>query len=344
MIFRQNECSAMLNFHETMQNPPKELAVFQAQDGAITLKKDLDVETIWASKKQIAEIFGVDRSVVSRHIKNIFEDQELNDQVVCAKFAHTTKHGSIKTKEQTRMMEFFNLDIVLAVGYRTKSSIAVEFRKWATKTLKEHITKGFTINPERIQYHHEAFLKAVEDIKLLAEQNTRIENSDILELIKTFSYTWFSLESYDKNTFPQKGRTQEITVSGKELFEDIQKLKAELIAKKEASEMFAREKQKGALEGIVGNVFQSVFGNDAYPSIEEKSAHLLYFIVKNHPFHDGNKRSGAFAFVWLLQKSGICFLQQISPQTLATLALLIAESNPKEKDKMIGLILLLLQQ
>jgi death-on-curing family protein len=166
---------------------------------------------------------------------------------------------------------------------------------------------------------------------------------DVLELIRSFSYTWFSLDNFDKGKFPIIGSKKSIKINAKELMQDIAILKAELIAKKEATAIFATEKNQGALEGILGNVFQSVFGEDAYSSLEKKAANLLYFIVKNHPFNDGNKRSGAFAFIWFLQKAKFEFQSKINPQTLAILTILIAESNPKEKDKIIGLILTLLK-
>ncbi len=321
----------------------KKLAIYQTKDGALELREDIDTETIWANKKQIAEIFGIDRSVVSRHIKNIFSDKEIDKKVAYAKFAHTTEHGAIKGKTQTHEIEFYNLDIILAVGYRTNSARAIEFRKWATKTLKKHIIQGFTINPNRIEKNHQAFLQTVEDIKFLAQNNQNLQTKDILELIKSFSYTWFSLDSYDKDKFPKKGTKKSVEITAEELERDLQKLKQELIAKKEATDIFGQEKQKGNLAGIVGNVFQTVFGKDAYETIEEKSAHLLYFIIKDHPFNDGNKRSGAFAFIWFLQKAGFHFQNKITPETLATLTILIAESHPKEKEKMVGIVLLLLQ-
>jgi len=176
----------------------------------------------------------------------------------------------------------------------------------------------------------------------LVKNNQNLKTDDILELIKSFSYTWFSLDSYDKDKFPKKGSKKKIQVTAEELKIDLEKLKLELITKKEATTIFGEERQKGNLEGIIGNVFQSVFGQDVYQTLEEKSAHLFYFIIKNHPFIDGNKRSGAFSFIWFLQKAGIQFKEKINPETLSTLTILIAESNPKDKEKMIGIILLLL--
>ena len=318
----------------------KELTVFQAKDGSIELKKD--VETIWATQSQIADIFGIDRSNVSRHLKNIFQSEELDKKVVCAYFTQTTQHGAITGKTQTSKIDCYNLDIILSVGYRTNSSVAIRFRKWATKTLKQHITQGFTINRKKIKEKHTHFLKAVEDIKLLLKNNASIQTDEALELIKTFSYTWFSLDSYDKEHFPKKGTKKNIKITAKELYNDLEKLKKELIYRKEATDLFAKEKKEKSLEEIIGNVFQSVFGNDAYETVEEKSAHLLYFIIKNHPFLDGNKRSGAFAFIWFLQKVKFDFQVKIAPETLTILTILIAESSSKEKDKIIGVILLLL--
>jgi len=327
-----------------MKNELKELAIYQTKDGEIRLKEDMQNETIWANQRQIAQIFSIERSVATKHINNIFKNEELDRKMVCAKFAHTTKHGAIADKTQTKNIEFYNLDIILAVGYRANSKTAIEFRKWATKTLKQHITKGFTINQHQLEKNYQEFLKAIDDVKLLTKSNSKFQTEDILELIKTFSSTWFSLQSYDKQKFPKKGNTQKIIdVEAKDLYADIEMLKNELIRKKEATELFAQEKNKDSLKGILGSVFQSAFEQDAYQTIEEKSAHLLYFIIKNHPFNDGNKRTGAFAFIWFLQKTNFKFQKKVSPETLTTLALLIAESNPREKEKMIGLVLLILK-
>lgn len=316
--------------------------IFQASNGALELKTDTDTETIWASKKQISEIFEIDRSVVSKHIKSIFSDKELDQKVVCANFAHTTQHGAIKEKQQKTVVEYYNLDIILAVGYRTNSKRAIQFRQWATQTLKQHITKGFSINETRIQQNKALFLKTMEDLKILTQNTSIIETGDLLSLIESFSNTWFSLDKYDKSVFPTIGTKQELLVNASELLQDIQLLKQDLIQKNEATNLFAQEKQIGSLQGILGNIYQTIFGQDAYETIEEKAAHLLYFIVKNHPFNDGNKRSGAFAFIWYLRKAGISFEAKINPAALTALTLLIAESNPSEKDKMIGIVLLLL--
>lgn len=314
----------------------KDLIIYQAENGAIALKSDANKETVWASLNQIAELFGRDKSVISRHIKNILKDEELTKDSVVAQNATTALDG------KTYQVDFYNLDLIISVGYRVNSKVATHFRKWSTQVLKQHITQGYTTNQKVLAHNKQQFLKTLNDLKILTHENTRVEAKDILSLIESFSNTFFTLENFDKNNFPKKGEISEVKASAEDLKNDIQLLKAELIKKGEATKLFAQEKKQDSLEGIYGNVFQSVFGQDAYPSTEEKAAHLLYFIVKNHPFNDGNKRSGAFAFIWLLQKANYNFIHKISPETLTALTLLIATSDPNEKDKMIGLILLLL--
>lgn len=317
--------------------------IFQTNNGSLELKTDSNIETIWANLDQISQLFNRDKSVISRHIKNIFKEEELVREVVIAFFATTTEHGAIKGKTQTKKVVYYNLDLILSVGYRVNSKIATQFRQWATQTLKQHITKGFTINESRIQQNKDLFLKTIEDLKLLTENVSQIESKDLLSLIESFSNTWFSLDKYDKSVFPTIGTKQELLINATDLLDDILVLKRDLIQKNEATELFAQEKQQGSLQGILGNVYQTIFGQDAYETIEEKAAHLLYFIIKNHPFNDGNKRSGAFTFIWFLKKAGIQFEQKINPAALTALTLLIAESNPSEKDKMIGIVLLLLE-
>ena len=274
------------------KNKSQKLAIYQAKSGAIEIRQDFDNETFWASLDQISSLFNRDKSVISRHIKNILNDGELKEHSVVAKNATTARDG------KSYKVVFYNLDMILSVGYRVNSKVATQFRIWATKILKQHITKGFTINPNILKQNHQEFLRAVEDIKLLTKDNKNVQTEDILELIKSFSYTWFSLDKYDKNSFPKTGTKKKISISSEELSENISKLKKELIKRKEATEMFSQEKNPGNLEGIIGNIFQAVFGREVYKTIEEKAAHLLYFIIKNHPFNDGNKRSAAFAFIW----------------------------------------------
>jgi death-on-curing family protein len=323
-----------------MKNQKNKPLIYQAKDGAIELKIDKKKETLIANINQIADLFGVQKAAISKHLKNIFAEGELDEKSTVSILETVQIEGN---RSVVRKIEFYNLDAIISVGYRVNSKQATNFRIWATKTLKKHLTDGFTINKKLIAQNHQKFLNAIEDVKALTKNSENLKAGDVLELIKSFSYTWFSLDSFDKGEFPSRGTRKSIKITAQDLWQDLLQLKKELIAKKEATAIFASEKNKGALEGILGNIFQSAFGCDVYPSLEEKAAHLLYFIVKNHPFNDGNKRSGAFAFIWFLQKAKIEFKSKISPETLTSLTILIANSNPKEKNKMIGLVLIILK-
>ena len=317
----------------------KEMIIYQADSGAIEFKGDFKKETIWASQAQIAELFLVERSVITKHIRNIFRDKELEADSVCANFAHTAEDG------KTYQVTYYNLDLIISVGYRVNSKKATVFRQWATKTLRSHIVDGYTSNKKRLAKNYDAFLHAVEDVKALLPSGGQVQAQDALELVKMFASTWFSLDAYDKATLPKRGaQKKQIVITATELADALVELKRDLVKKKEATPIFGQERSRGSLEGIVGNVFQSFSGNDLYPTLEEKAAHLLYFVVKNHPFTDGNKRSGAFSFVWFLRRAGILNPARMSAEALTALTLLVAESKPKEKEKMVGLILLLLSK
>ena len=315
-----------------------QVIIYQTPSGALELRGDFERESILATLDQIATVFGRDKSVISRHLKNIFKETELNRNSVVAKIATTAADG------KTYQVEYYNLDAILSVGYRVNSKTATLFRQWATKTLREHITKGYTINRRRIAKNYDAFMKAVADIQTLLPEHIALDPKAVLELIKEFASTWVSLDAYDKEELKPFGITKKaITLSGIELTKAIANLKLELHKKGETTEMFAQERQKGSIEGIVGNVMQSLGGKSLYPTAEEKAAHLLYFMVKNHPFTDGNKRSGAFAFVWFLRKAKVKGGRNINPASLTALTLLIAESNPKKKDQMVALVTQLLK-
>ncbi len=316
----------------------KETIIYQAKSGAIELKEDLKEETVWASQKQLAHIFSVKVPTINEHILNIFKTNELEKNSVIRKFRITATDG------KSYLTKHYNLDAIISVGYRVNSLKATQFRIWATKTLKQHIVHGYTINPSKIDKNYQSFIQAVEEVKQLVSTNELVKNKDILELVKAFAGTWFSLESFDKQKFPSSGFTKKkVKIEANDLYRDIAKLKNILIKKRETTMLFAQEKKIHALEGILGNIFQTYDKKDLYPSIEEKAAHLLYFIIKNHPFTDGNKRTGAFSFIWFLQKTEFVFKDKISPEALTVLTLLIAESHRKDKNRMIGLVLLLLK-
>ena len=317
-----------------------EIIIYKTSDNSTQIEVKFENDTVWLNQKQMAFLFEKDVDTIGLHIKNIYHEEELEEFPTTEEYSVVQKEGKRNVR---RKIKFYNLDVIISVGYRVKSLRGTQFRQWATQRLKDYLVQGYAINQKRLEENKTQFLKTLEDLKIITENNNFIEAKDILSLIQNFSHTWFTLDSYDKNEFPKQGTQEEIQTSAAELQQDLQKLKAALIKKGEASELFAQEKKQGNLEGIFGSVFQSVFGQDAYLSVEEKAAHLLYFIIKNHPFNDGNKRSGAFSFIWLLQKANYSFQEKINPETLATLTILIAESNPEDKDKMVGVILLLLR-
>lgn len=232
--------------------------------------------------------------------------------------------------------------MILSVGYRVNSKRATHFRKWATKTLRQHIVDGYTINRSQIGNNYESFLSAVDGVKALMPTSSNIKPDDVLEMVRLFADTWLSLDAYDKGkliiTKPSK---KKVALTAEELSKALGTLKEELVKKGEATSLFGAERAPGALEGIIGNVMQSFGGKDLYPSSEEKAANLLYFIVKNHPYVDGNKRSGAFTFIWFLNKLGLLNTKSLTPQALTTLTLLIAESSSQDRERIIGLILML---
>lgn len=308
----------------------KQFVIYQTKSGALELRGDLEKETIWATQAEIAQVFDVERSVITKHVGNIFKSGEVNEKSNVQKM-----HIANSDKPVT----LYSLDIILAVGYRTNSGKAIEFRQWATKTLREHITKGYTINRKRVSQNYDAFIKAVGDVQNLLPELIVLDPKAVLELIKEFASTWVSLDAYDKESLELKGVTKKkVTLVGAELSGAITQLKSELMRKGEATDMFASERRAGNIEGIVGNVMQSFGGKSVYATAEEKAAHLLYFMVKNHPFTDGNKRSGAFAFVWFLRKVGVKGSNNINPVALTALTLLIAESDPKKKEQMVALV------
>ncbi len=320
-------------------NTKNEIITFNANN-ELEISVRMQEETVWLSQSQMSLLFDTSTDNISLHLKNIFKEGELQEKATTEDFSVVRQEGKRQVK---RNIKHYNLDAIISVGYRVSSVRATQFRIWATKRLKDYLLKGYAINEKRLNENKQQFLQALNDLKILTHNKKQIKSDDILELVQSFADTWFTLDSFDKAEFPQQGNEQNIDLQAEELYQDLQAFKSELISKKEATELFAQEKRQGSLKGIFGSVFQSVFGQDAYTTVEEKSAHLLYFIVKNHPFNDGNKRSGAFAFIWLLTKFKFDFHDKISPQTLSALTLLIAESNPTEKDKMIGLVKLLLK-
>jgi prophage maintenance system killer protein len=298
---------------------------------------------VWLTQKQIGQLFGIERSVITKHLNNVFKSRELNKNSVCAFFAHTAEDGKIyKT-------QFYNLDAVISVGYRANSRRATEFRIWATNTLREYLIKGYTINEKRLKEQKELKLAELEKVINLfqsARQSKLLDQSEadgLLQVITEYANSWILLQKYDETNIALKKTTakEKSILDYAKATGAIVQLKNNLLKQKEATEIFGQERSHG-LEAILGNLNQSFSGKALYPSIEQKAAHLLYFVIKDHPFVDGNKRIGSFLFIaylaqnkYLLNKKGE---KKINDNALVALALLVAQSNPKEKELMIALI------
>ncbi len=321
-----------------------QIVIYQTNSGALELRADADRDTFWLTQQQVGEIFNVQKAAISKHVKNIFESGELTQKATVSKMETVQIEGERSIK---RNIEYYNLDLVLSIGYRVNSKQATHFRQWATKTLKQYIAEGYLINKKRIAQNYEQFQKAIAEIKYLLPKGEQMpmDNESVLELVNLFADTWLSLDAYDKDALSAKGMTKKrVALTAEKLSSSLAELKSMLIKKGEATDLFGRERGIGNVSGIVGNVMQSFGGHELYPTVEEKAAHLLYFMVKNHPFADGNKRSGAYSFIWFLRQAKILDTTRMTATALTAITILVAESNPKDKEKMIRLILTLLKK
>jgi len=318
------------------------LVIYQTKSKSLELRGDFSNETLWATQSQIADIFGVTSQNVTMHVRNIYSEEELSLDRTCKDSLQVQKEGK---REVSRQVKLYNLDVVIAIGYRINSVVGTQFRQWATQTLRQHIVTGYTINHERIGQNYDAFMEAVSKVQAVLPAGAVMENKEVLELVRLFADTWFALDAYDKEALtPKKVSKKKVALTAAELTDSLAVLKRELMKRKEASDNFAQPRSQQSLEGIVGNVMQSFGGAAMYPTVEGKAAHLLYFVIKNHPFVDGNKRSGAYAFVWFLRKARVLNTNKLSPTALTALTLLIAESAPRDKDKVVALVIMLISQ
>lgn len=255
-----------------------DVVIFQAKNGALELRGDFTHETVWATQVQIAHAFDVDVRTVNEHIKNIFISKELEEKSTLRKFRIVQREGS-RTVE--REVNHYDLDVILSVGYRVNSTKATRFRQWATKTLREHLVKGYTLNKKVILKNYDQFIKNVSDIQALLPETITLDPKSILDLVKEYALTWSKLDAYDRDDLKSEGVSKKkIKLSGDELLSAVVTLKSELIKKGEATDIFAQERARGNVEGVLGNVMQSFGGKDVYVTLEEKAAHLLYFMVK----------------------------------------------------------------
>jgi len=321
------------------------IVIYEDVNGEIKLDVSLENDTLWLSQKQLEVLFDRDKSVISRHIKNIFKDEELDKNSVVAKNATTATDGKIY------QVEYYNLDMIISLGYRVNSKRATSFRVWATKILKDYIINGYSINNKRLQ--QKGLKELNETISLLKDtiSNAQIELNEakgLLDVILNYSRTWTLLQGYDEDTLKIDFESKEakFILDSDEAKNYIAQLKNELIKKGEATELFGREKA-GEFEGILRNIYQTFGGIDLLESVEEKAANLLYYIIKGHPFNDGNKRIGAFMFILFLSKNNMLYKSngelKINDNALVALSLMTAKSDPKQKDTIINLIVNILQ-
>jgi prophage maintenance system killer protein len=325
-----------------MEGKKTNLVIYQEAGKPVEVMLDIGRDTVWLSQRQMADLFDTSTDNISLHLKNIFSDNELNE-------AATTEDSSVVrqegTRQVTRTVKHYNLDAIISLGYRVSSRRAVLFRQWATRTLREHLTQGYTLNRQRLENNARELEAALQLVRKAAKSpDLQVDTvRGLVDIVTRYSQTFLLLQRYDQGLLTEP----QVVAGGNlptldEARAALASLKNDLITRGEATVLFAQEREEG-LAALLGNLDQSVFGEPAYPSIEAKAAHLLYFIIKNHPFADGNKRSGAFLFVDFLNRNGRLLDETGNPIIndigLAALALLVAESNPAQKETMIRLIM-----
>ena len=310
-----------------------EILLFENQD--VKLEVNIQDETVWLNTEQMAKLFDRDYKTIRKHINNALEE-ELSDQVVVAKFENTTQHGAIERKTQTHYIEYYNLDVIISVGYRVKSQNGVIFRKWATSILKDYMIKGYAVNQKRLEYLE----KTVKLIDIAGRIDINLKGNEaqkIIKVINNYSNALNLLDDYDhKRIMKPNGTINENKINYEDCMNIVNKLKFS-----SDSDLFALERDNG-VEAIIFDIYQTFDGKDLYSSIEEKAANFLYLIIKNHVFIDGNKRIAATLFIYFLEFYNLLYKdgkQVIDNNTLVAITLLIAQSNPKEKEILVDLVM-----
>lgn len=304
----------------------KELVIFETKDHAVKLEVPVNEETVWLTQEQMSKLFDTARSSIAYHISNIFKEKELEESTSVEIFD--------RSANSSRPPKFYNLDVIISVGYRVKSKRGVEFRKWANSVLKQYILQGYAVNNHRIAQLGEV-------IKIMKRTEDSLDGKQILSVIEKYSDALEMLDSYDHQTMTRpKGKPATYALDYEECMQVISQMRFG-----NESELFGKEKDD-SFRGSIGNIYQSFGGQELYTSLEEKAAHLLYFVTKNHSFLDGNKRIAAAMFLYFLDKNGVLFVdgkKLIENHTLVALTIMIAESKPIEKDMMITVIMNCLQ-
>ena len=304
------------------------------------LDVQLKSDTLWLNQVQISKLFDSTVSNINKHLKNIFSTGELLEQATIEDFSIVRQEGK---RQVRRQVKHYNLDVIISLGYRINSKQATAFRIWATNILKKHLIEGYSLNQKRLKQNATALEKALALVKRTAALPYNAEfGAGLVDIISSYTQTFLWLQQYDEGLLERPtGEDGGKMASLADIRDAISQLKANLIERGEATPLFALEREEG-LAAIWGALDQTVFGEPAYPTVESKAAHLLYFVVKNHPFSDGNKRTAAFVFVDFLNRNHRLFNDQYQPVIndtgLAAITLLVAESNPKEKETLIRLI------
>ncbi|TCK02016.1 Fic/DOC family protein [Volucribacter psittacicida] len=322
-----------------MQNP---VEIYQTVDGDPKVEVRFEQDTVWLSLQQMADIFGRDKSVISRHLKNIYAEGELDKDSTVAKNAMVQKEGN---RLVNREIEFYNLDVIISVGYRVNSKVGTKFRIWATTRLKEYFLQGYVINKQRLQMQSIELSQVITLLERTLTNQSLINNEGkaILDVVKDYARTWSLLQAYDEQNLNSVmiKQSEMISLNFDEVMIAIDLLKKELIAKGEATQLFAQLRNDGLASAIA--TIEQGFGDELfYPNVASRAAHLLYFVIKNHSLADGNKRTGSFLFLWYLRLNQSLLAKPvellINDNTLVALALLIAESLPEQKELMIKLV------
>jgi prophage maintenance system killer protein len=315
-----------------------EIVMYQTSDGQTSINVTLENETVWLNLNQMTSLFDRDKSVISRHISNVFKEQELNPDSVVAKNATTGNDSKIY------QVEYFNLDVVISVGYRIKSSRGTQFRIWANKVLKDYLVKGYTVNEQRLREQSRQLEELKQTVKLLGNvvENhalTSDEATGLLKVVTDYTYALDVLDQYDHQVLEIHNTTSAelFIITYNEAMSAIKGLRDKF----GGSSLFGNEKDD-SFQGSLAAIYQTFDGHYVYPSVEEKAANLLYFVIKNHSFSDGNKRIAAFLFVWFMEKNTILYRgdgsKRIADNALVAITLMIAESKPEEKDVMIKVV------
>ena len=306
-------------------NIGNELILFETEDRSVTLTVPVNQEMVWLSRNQMAELFDRDIKTIGKHINNALRE-ELDVSTV-AKFATVQNEGG---REVERLIEYYNLDVIISVGYRVKSKRGVEFRKWANSVLRQYILRGYAVNNNRIAQLGEV-------IQIMKRTQNSLDSKQVLSVIERYSTALDLLDAYDhQNMSRPKGNVATYVLTYEECMDIIASMRFG-----DESDIFGKEKD-GSFEGSIGNIYQSFAGHDLYPTLEEKAAHLLYFVTKNHSFLDGNKRIAATIFLYFLDRNGVLFIngeKTIDDHTLVALTIMIAESKPDEMEMMITVIM-----